>query len=205
MSVYIMEQTLSTKPSLLMRIRDAQDASAWKRFVDLYSPFIYNLCRRRGLQPADAADVVQEVMRRVAVAISRFQYDPHVGSFRSWLFSITRTSLTDYLRRRHRQPVGSGRSSVLRLLEALPEPGETADDYEASWEQHLLDIAIQEIRGEFEPSTWAAFWATTVENRPAKHVAAELGRSLGAVYIARSRVTARLRDAVQEIDERVVY
>jgi RNA polymerase sigma-70 factor (ECF subfamily) len=198
-----MHRTLTTQPSLLLRIRDPRDAQAWARFVDLYTPFLYSVCKKQGLQPADAADVAQDVMRTVAAAIPRFSYDPGRGSFRNWLFSVARSRVNDFFRARRRQPVGTGESAVHALLEAEPDPSGEAD-WEQSWRRHVLAWAAERVRGEFEPATWRAFWATAVEGRPVKEVAAELGISAGAVYIARSRVTARLRRVVEEADEHAV-
>ena len=198
------EATLSTQPSLLLRIRDPQDSAAWQRFVEIYTPFIYNACKSKGLQAADAADVTQDVMHAVSQAIGRFQYDPARGAFRNWLFTVTRSRLNDFFRRRQRHPAGSGESQVQELLQSQPDPDAEEDLWQKAWKQHLLDYAAGIARAEFEPATWTAFWSTTIENRPVKEVAEELGLSTGAVYIARSRVLARLRKVVEEIDERAV-
>src|SRR5215472_3471826 len=84
---------MPTRPSLLLRIRDAGDRLAWEQFVSLYAPMIYRFVRRRGLQDADAADVTQEVLRVVAAKAGRLEYDPTRGSFRAWLFTVTRNTL----------------------------------------------------------------------------------------------------------------
>ena len=198
-----MNGTLTTQPSLLLRIRDPRDAQAWGRFVELYTPFLFSVCKQQGLQSADAADVTQEVMRTVAAAIPRFRYDPDRGAFRNWLFTVARSRVNDLFRARRRQPVGTGESAVRDLLEEQADPAE-AQDWERSWREHVLGSAAERVRGEFEPATWRAFWATAVEGRAVKDVAAELGLSAGAVYIARSRVTARLRRVVEETDEHAV-
>jgi RNA polymerase sigma-70 factor (ECF subfamily) len=198
-----MDGTLTTQPSLLLRIRDPRDAQAWGRFVELYSPFLFSVCKQQGLQSADAADVTQEVMRTVAVAIPRFRYDPDRGAFRNWLFTVARSRINDFFRARRRQPVGTGESAVQDLLEEQADAA-GADQWERSWRQHVLGWAAERVRAEFEPATWRAFWATAVEGRAVKEVASELGLTAGAVYIARSRVTARLRRVVEETDEHAV-
>ena len=199
-----MHRTLTTQPSLLLRIRDPRDAQAWARFVELYTPFLYGVCKQQGLQAADAADVTQEVMRTLASAIPRFRYDPGRGAFRNWLFTVARSRINDFFRARRRQPVGTGESAVHELLEGQPDGAAGDDDWEQSWRQHVLAWAAERVRAEFEPGTWRAFWATAVEGRAVREVAAELGLSAGAVYIARSRVTARLRSVVEEADEYAV-
>jgi RNA polymerase sigma-70 factor (ECF subfamily) len=187
---------------LLIRVRDQADQTAWERFAEVYTPFIYNVCKKRGLQDADASDVAQEVMQTVASAISRFEYDQKKGSFRSWLFSVTRARITDFHRKQQRQPAVSGGTVVQELLAAQPDAEENA--WEHSWQQHLLEWASERVKSEFEPSTWKAFWATAVHGQGVEEVARELKLSSGAVYIARSRVLARLRRAVEEVDEQAV-
>ena len=97
-----------TRQSLLARIRDAHDDLAWSEFVGLYSPFIYAFMRRRGLQPADAADVTQDVMRTVFCSLDGFQHSHQRGAFRSWLVTIARSRLSDFLARRNTQVAGTG-------------------------------------------------------------------------------------------------
>ena len=86
----------ATRPSLLIAIRDAGNQTAWNEFVALYTPLVYGHCVRRGLQVADAADVAQEVLKAVAGAIGRFEYDRRKGSFRAWLLTVTRRKLANF-------------------------------------------------------------------------------------------------------------
>jgi len=90
-----------TRPSLLVRIRDAADREAWRQFVELYAPLVYRFARRRGLQDADAADLTQDVLQAVARSSGRLEYDPRRGTFRGWLFTVDRNKLHTFLRRQH--------------------------------------------------------------------------------------------------------
>src|SRR3954467_1636548 len=105
-----MHDSPATRASLLVRLRDAGDTGAWQEFVKLYAALIYGFARKRGLQDADAADLMQDVLRAVANASARLEYDPARGSFRSWLFTVTRNKLYNFLDGRRRQVLGSGRS-----------------------------------------------------------------------------------------------
>src|SRR5271155_1109111 len=89
--------SLHTRPRLLVRIRDRQDAESWKLFVELYTPPVLRYCRLRGLQDADAADVTQEVMAQVARSMHAFRYSPERGRFRDWLGTVTRRKLNRFL------------------------------------------------------------------------------------------------------------
>ena len=193
---------MPTRPSLLLRIRDAGDRSAWEQFVALYAPMIYRFVRRRGLQDADAADVTQEVLRTVAAKAGCLEYDPAVGSFRAWLFTVTRHTLINAQKRQSRHPRGTGDTAMHHRLDAQPAPGA---DEKALWEQEYrnsrLNWAAERVRVRCEDTTWQAFWRTAVEGESPRAVAESLGMSVGAVHIAKSRVIARLKAVLGELPE----
>ncbi len=116
-----MDVAPSTRPSLLVRLRDSKDERAWSEFVELYDPLIHQLAKRRGLQEADAQDLAQEVFRAVARAIERFQPDPALGSFRAWLFRIANNLIINLLAAQRRHPRGTGDSDVQRMIEDQPD------------------------------------------------------------------------------------
>jgi RNA polymerase sigma-70 factor (ECF subfamily) len=190
----------STRPSLLVRIRDRGDRAAWEQFAELYTPLLLRFARRHGLQEADAHDLVQEVLKAVTTAAERLEYDPRRGSFRGWLYAVARSKLSNLLAARARQAQGSGDSGVQGLLEQQPAADDSAE-WDAEYERRLFAWAAEQVRAEFQEKTWQAFWRTAVEGRPAGEVAAALGLSVGAVYVAKSRVMARLKEQVQELHE----
>ena len=112
----------TTRPSLLVRIRDLRDEIAWEEFARLYTPLIYRVARKSGLQDADASLVTQDVLITVSRTIHRFEYDCRNGSFRGWLKVVTRSRLIDFLRADGRHLQGSGDSSVIRILDEQPDP-----------------------------------------------------------------------------------
>jgi RNA polymerase sigma-70 factor (ECF subfamily) len=184
---------------LLVRLRDAQDVEAWRQFVSLYAPLIYRYVRRHRLQDADAADVTQEVLRAVSDALGRFTYDPGRGSFHGWLLTVAHHKLCDFLTRRQRQAQGSGDTTANELLQEIPAPQE--EEWNQEYHQRLFAWAAEQARGEFKEATWQAFWRTAVEGQPAGCVANSLGISAGAVYIAKSRVQARIKQIVQTVED----
>src|SRR5436305_2637850 len=117
-----MADSVSTRPSLLVRLRDHRDRPACAEFVEIYAPMVYGYAQKHGLQDADAADLTQEVLRAVARAVPRLEYDPNRGSFRGWLFTVVRNELRDWLAARRRHPAGSGDSDVQHQLEQQPAP-----------------------------------------------------------------------------------
>jgi RNA polymerase sigma-70 factor (ECF subfamily) len=189
----------TTRASLLVRLRDAGDGDAWRQFVGLYAPLVYRFGRQHGLQDADAADLSQDVLRAVSAAVGRFEYDPGKGSFRGWLFTLAHRKLCDLLDRQRRQGRGSGDSATQALLEEQPAP-DSALLWDQEYERQVFAWAAEQVRGQFTEATWQAFWRTAVDGRGAAEVAKDLGLSVGAVYIAKSRVQARLREQVRQIE-----
>lgn len=180
-----------TKPSLLLRIRDAGDSTSWNEFAEIYGPLIRSYCRRRGLQPADADDVGQEILAQVARSIGAFEYEPGRGRFRDWLGTVTRNKITRFFESKRRQ------SSVIGIdasaqLEVPAEDPEWSDNLHA----HILEVALARIRGDFQASTWDAFERIWCMGLPAPDVARTLGMTIDAVYAAKARVLRRLREEV---------
>src|SRR5436190_13509021 len=126
-----MQESPATRASLLVRLRDGSDAGAWQEFVQLYAPVIYGFARKRGLQDADAADLMQEVLRSVSNAAHRLEYDPSRGTFRGWLFTVTRNKVFNFLENRSRRVQGSGDSRVQQRLE---QQADSDGKLSAEWE-----------------------------------------------------------------------
>jgi RNA polymerase sigma-70 factor (ECF subfamily) len=196
----LLSSLLSTRPSLLLRIRDAADGEAWQQFVALYAPLVYRLARKRGLQDADAADVTQEVFHKVSKTIQNLHYDPLRGSFRGWLLTLARNGLCDFLARRKHQLQRSGSTATQAMLEELPGQDEETALWERDYEQRVLEWAVEQVRPCFKEPTWQAFWQIAVEGKSGEEVAQALGMSVNAVYIAKCRVQARLRAEIQELE-----
>lgn len=192
-----------TRVTLLVRLRDGRDADAWREFFDLYGPVVYRFARNRGLQDADAADLMQDVLRSVARNASKMEYDPKRGTFRGWLYTVTRNKIYNFLNGQRIRPRASGDDDARERLEALPareEDGPDAD-WEREYQKRLTDRAMELVKSEFQFATWQAFWGTAVDGKPAGEVGAALKMSAGAVYVAKSRVLARLRDEVKRMME----
>jgi RNA polymerase sigma factor (sigma-70 family) len=196
-----MTDSPATRQSLLVRLRDPRDGQAWSEFVAIYTPLIDRLARANGLQSADAADLAQEVFRAVSGAIDRYDPDPARGSFRGWLFRIARNLMINLLAARRVRPQATGDSEVRELLERVPTPdGTETAFFDLEYRRGLFVWAADQVRGEFRQSTWQAFWLTAVEGKAASAAAAASGISIGAVYIARSRVMARLKTIIEQVE-----
>src|SRR5262245_23045176 len=195
-----MQQSPATRASLLVRLRDGNDADAWQEFVRLYAPIIYGFARKRGLQDADAADLMQDVLRSVSMAAHRLEYDPNRGTFRGWLFTVTRNKVFNFLDSRNRRVVASGDSRVQERLEQHADAdGGMSADWEADYQRNLAAQAMERIKGEFQAATWSAFLQTAVDGQAPAQVSKSVGLSVGAIYVAKSRVIARLRQEIERM------
>ncbi len=181
----------ATKPSLLLRIRDAGDSASWNEFAEVYGPIIRGYCRRRGLQPTDADDVAQEILVQVARSIGTFEYEPVRGRFRDWLGTVTRHKITRYFESKGRENSAIGHDKSAQLEASAEDP-----EWTANLHARILEVALVRIRVGFEPSTWNAFERIWCVGLPAPEVARTLGMTIDAVYAAKSRVLRRLREEV---------
>ncbi len=195
-----MDSIDTTRASLLLRIRDPRDRIAWGEFVELYAPLVHAYGMKHGLQDADAADLAQEVLRRVARSAGNFEYDPARGKFRGWLFTVTRNELSKLVVRNAKKAKGSGDTQVHEVLAQQPERAPDEQEWDREYQWTVFHWAAERVRQEFREATWQAFWLTAVSGREAADVARELNVSVGAVYIARSRVTARIRQEIQTVE-----
>jgi RNA polymerase sigma-70 factor (ECF subfamily) len=182
-----------TSASLLDRVRRQSDGDAWKRLAAVYSPLIRGWMRRDlRLSDHDAEDVLQEVLTVVARRVVEFDRQ-RTGSFRAWLKSITVNCVRNFART-HQNDAGTGDSRVLELLHQIEDP---AADLSRRWDREhdecVMKQLLDDVRQHFTDTTWLAFQRLALENAPAESVAAELGVTTNALFIARSRVMARLR------------
>jgi RNA polymerase sigma-70 factor (ECF subfamily) len=191
-----------TRETLIRRLPNTADAEAWDQFIEIYEPLLFRLARAKGFQEADAQDFVQEVLSSVAKAIGRWVDDASRGSFRAWLFRIAQNLSINFLSRARHARWGSGDSQVARLLEQAPQSGgDSASLYVQEYRRELFRCAAERVRDQVSLKQWLAFWQTSVEGRAIEEVATELQMTVGAIYIARSRIAKRIREKISEYEE----
>lgn len=188
----------TTSWTLLEGIRRHDEAS-WSRFVDIYGPLIYSWCRRRGLDEDQSADVMQEILRRVAVGILSFRKENPGDTFRGWLRIVSNHCIIDCIRELNRRPRALGGTDMVIRLNELP-----ASEPEADERAEVLLIArraLALVRTDYEPLTCKAFELTVLEGLPPVDVAKQLGISAAAVRQAKYRVLCRLREELAGLEE----
>ena len=195
-----MHEFPDTSHSLIFRVKNPADGAAWTEFLGIYQPVVFRMARRRGLQDADAQDVMQQVFLSISKSIEGWIPGDLQPPFRAWLTTIARNAITKALTRRPRD-AASGSTSMVELLAAQPDPQATTAEILAEARKELIRWATEQIRSEFSEATWNAFWRTAIEGVPIAEVAKSTGRSAGAVYVARYRVIARLKEKVLEVSQ----
>jgi RNA polymerase sigma-70 factor (ECF subfamily) len=188
-----------TGSTVLCLLREPDSPQAWRAFVRRYTPKLLAWCRQWKLQEADAEDVTQEVLHRLARHMRGLPYDPAKGHFRAWLKTLARHAWTDLWAGRRRAGWGSGDPAVQRLLEEQAGPADLAEALEPEFARELYEEATARVRLRVSRATWQAFELLALEGKSGAEVAARLHMKVAAVYMAKSRVQQMLRNEIQKL------
>jgi len=192
---------LETRITLLLRLRrDPGDAEAWTEFVGHYEGKILGWCRAWHLQEADARDVAQAVLLKLAVRMRDFTYDPD-KSFRAWLKTVTRHAWLAFREQQGKLGQGSGDTRVLEQLYSVAAGDDLVKRLEEGFDHELLVEAVRRVRLRVEPRTWEAFRLTVEEGQSGAAASARIGMRVSQVYVAKRRVQQMLRDEVRDLEQ----
>ena len=194
----MMTEFPETRSTLLCNVKSPDNREAWEEFVELYRPVIYRMARHRGLQDADGQDLAQDVLVRVSRAIDGWEKQPGTR-FRHWLRKVANNAILSALTRLPRDAAAGG--SVARdLLDEHSESSNVQQELEREClrEQYLRAAAI--VRTDVSQETWRAFELTVIDGFSSEDAAEMIGKSLGTVYAARSRIMKRLRNEIQRME-----
>jgi RNA polymerase sigma factor (sigma-70 family) len=190
-----------THRTLLERLSQSgpQNQAAWSEFVDRYGRKIYGWCLRFRLQDADAQDVTQIVLLKLAQRMKDFTYDPG-RSFRAWLKTVTHHAWQDYVDSRQTVILSTGGDQAVECLDSVTARDDLSRELEKLFDLELLETAMQRVRLRAAPHTWMAFSMTAVEGTPAPQVARRLGMKIARVYAARSTIQQRLQEECHRLE-----
>ncbi|WP_437206771.1 RNA polymerase sigma factor [Planctomicrobium sp. SH664] len=194
-------QSPETHPSLIVRLSDAQNHDAWCAFISAYEVFLRQFCLRLGVPRQQLPDATQQILLTVLKSVADWKSDGQPESFRRWLQRLARNVVIKFMVQERRHPQGTGGSGEIAVTE--PSDPRALADAERSYDEELIHWAAAQVRHEFHPSSWEAFWRTAIEQVPVVSVASDLGISPGAIYMARSRIVARIRSRISEIDDHI--
>jgi RNA polymerase sigma factor (sigma-70 family) len=206
----LMDELIPTRATLIQRLKNWQDQSSWQDFFDTYWKLIYGVALKGGLTAAEAQDVVQETMIAVAKHMPTFEYDPAIGSFKTWLLNMTRWRITDQLRKRGpafaaSQPTPGDTATSTRTVEKVVDPASPDLDalWDAEWEKNLLDAALAKVKRRLDPQKYQIFDLYVNKEWPPEKVAATFGISVDQVYLAKHRTTEMIKEEVKKMEQKI--
>ena len=215
------EEFIPTRTSLLGRLKNWDDQESWKEFFDTYWKMLYSVARRAGLAEAEAQDIVQETIIGVAKKMPNFQYDPAVGSFKSWLMLIIRRRIIDYFRKRGREfqrPASSsepaarlarhdpGSATGTGTIERIPDPDgdQIHRIYEEEWQHHVFDAALERVKQLVDYEEFQVFDCYAMKGWPPEQVAKTLNVTMSFVYNAKYRLTRMIKEEAQRLEKKMI-
>jgi RNA polymerase sigma factor (sigma-70 family) len=185
-----------TRRTLIERIRDQQDEASWSDFVDAYSRYIYVVIRGMGVAHHDGEDIVQTVLLSAWKGLPTFRYEPDRHRFRSWLCTVTRNAVRNFLKRSNRAPQTELRIDDSRVATSLPEIEKIA---EFEWETYIGNLAMAAVRKRFQPNVIAAF-ELFLKGLAGKDVAERMGIPLNTAHVYKKRVQNALTKEILRLD-----
>jgi RNA polymerase sigma factor (sigma-70 family) len=197
------DELISTRTTLLERLKDWKDDSSWQEFFNIYSKLIRGVAIRSGLTVAEAEDVVQETMFAVVKHIPDFKYDRKVGSFKQWLLNMSRWRICDQFRRRGNltTQLPSDVAGETKLLSILVDEKSVDfnEHWEAEWQKCVLDTAIKKVKTGLDTEKYQIFDFLINKQWPSEKVAKSFGISVNQVYVAKHRITELIKKEVERL------
>ena len=205
------DELVATRATLLQRLKNWEDQSSWQDFFDTYWKLIYNVAIKGGLSPAEAEDIVQETIISVAKHMPTFQYDSSIGSFKTWLFNMTRWRMIDYIREKHQTPSTTSRKKPSRseptdeeetqTIHRIMDPAskELYVAWSQEWESNLLDTAVAKIKRRVDPEKYQIFNFYVNKDWPVEKVAKHFDMPVDQVYLIKHRITGMIKDELNRI------
>lgn len=196
----------ATRSSLVKRLRSWDDQGGWQVFFDRYWKLVYAVAIKAGLSDAEAQDVVQETVVAVAKQMREGGYDRTKSSFKNWLCLITRRRIVDHFRRRTRlrkQPLmASEDTSRTDTVARVPDPASLELDsvWDEEWRKNLVDAAIECVKELVSPKQFQIFDLAVLKDLPVREVTKLLKVNAAQVYLARHRVSARVKKEVARLE-----
>jgi RNA polymerase sigma-70 factor (ECF subfamily) len=203
------DELLPTRATLIQRLKDWQDQASWQDFFDTYWTLIYKVAVGSGLSRTEAQDVVQEIIVAVAKQMPTFQYDPTIGSFKSWLLNMTRWRIRDHIRNQNPLPViafseynNGGKENETQAINRLPDSvSRTVDElWNAEWEKNLLDAAVSKVKRKLDPFKYQVFDFYVNKGWPPGKVASTFNLPVEQVYMIKHRVTEMVKEEVMRLE-----
>lgn len=198
--------SISTRESLLLRLKDWDDAPSWQEFFDLYWRLIYNVALRAGLSATEAQDIVQETVLSVAKKIKEFEYDPKVGSFKSWLMTVIQRRISDHFRKGKYQSAGQKKPRELAVdpaeLSTIADRArhDVEQAWDTEWQAQIMEVVMERVRLQISPKQFQIFDLHVRKGLSAREVGKRLNLTLAQVYFAKYKVSGLVKKLFQRLE-----
>lgn len=188
--------TWATRYSLIERIRDNTDETAWDDFVKNYKPFIHYLLNTMEIHISEQDDMIQEILVRLHQNISHYAQER--GRFRPWLSTVIKNTANTYLSRQSRQHEKD--DELKRSLQIIESYSQSDFDEMISeeWKQYVADQALERLASAFSENVVECF-KMTMKGISADKIAEKLQIKRESVYIIRTRMKDRVMRKMQEL------
>lgn len=194
-----------TRRSLILKLADWKDQRSWDEFYRTYWRLIYSVAVQAGLREQEAWDVVQETVLTIAKQTKKNAYDPSRGSFKTWLWNVTRWRISDQFRQRRKDTAGNSAHdaelSEAVPLDFVPDGGDSSFEkiWEKEWQQNVMKAALERVKTKVSPKQFQIFDYNVIRGMKASDVHKKLGVSIAQVYLAKHRVGSLLNKEVKFI------
>lgn len=198
----------STRSDVLERVRNWGDGDAWRIFFQTYRPLIHGFSIKSGLNDDEAQEVAQDTLIEVARRIKNGEYDRRQGSFRAWLYRLTKWRITNQFNKRLYDIVPLERlamSESLDLKDLATTPDESSSIWEEDWRKALFDAAMERLRKTMKPKHIHVLHALVIHGWPVPRVARVLRMSRGQVYLIKLRGMIRLKKEIALLEKAEIY
>jgi RNA polymerase sigma factor (sigma-70 family) len=205
-----LENRIPTRRSLLSRLKNPDDQESWNDFSRIYRGLVYGVAIQAGLTDSEAQDVVQETFMSVVKTIKEFNYDPAIGSFKSWLRHTTKWKIADRLRKKVKEAAVGGRhtraTARTSTVDRIPDPAgfRLEEIWDAEWEKCVLNAALEKVKPQVKARQYQLFDLYTIKGWPVQKVAHTLDVNVGQVYLAKHRISALLRKEIKSLENRLL-
>jgi RNA polymerase sigma-70 factor (ECF subfamily) len=198
------DELIPTRATLLHRLKNWQDNPSWQDFFDTYWKLIYDIATKAGLNVDEAKDVVQETMISVAKQMPDFEYD-RAGSFKTWLFKLTRWRIADQLRKRQGSSADDLADDIdadTKLKDKIEDPTSESLNalWDAEWEKHLLDAAMEKVKRRIDPEKYQIFDFYVNKEWPPAKIAESFNIPVSQVYLAKHRVSEMIAEEIKKLE-----
>ena len=193
-----------TRRSLIVKLADWKDQRSWDEFYRTYWRLIYSVAIQAGLREQEAWDVVQETVLTIAKQSKKNAYDPARGSFKSWLWNVTRWRISDQFRQRRKDTASGaaeGEQGEAVPLDFVADGGDSSFEkiWEREWQDNIMKAALERVKMKVAPKQFQIFDYNVIRGMKASEVHKKLGVSIAQVYLAKHRVGSLLNKEVRYI------